>query len=144
VADFDNVVRVNLNGAFYMMKAIAPIMTKNRRGRIINLSSVAGLRGNPGQVNYAASKAGIVGLTLSAAKELAPRNITVNAVAPGFIETDMTSALTEAQTQKACAQIGLGRPGGPEEVAALIAFLASDEAAYITGQTISIDGGIIM
>jgi 3-oxoacyl-[acyl-carrier protein] reductase len=142
--DFDDVVRTNLNGAFYMMKAVAPVMTKNRSGRIINLSSVAGVRGNAGQVNYAASKAGIVGMTLSAAKELGSRGITVNAVAPGFIETDMTAALTDEQMEKAYAQISLGRPGASEEVAALIAFLASDEASYITGQVIGIDGGIIM
>jgi 3-oxoacyl-[acyl-carrier protein] reductase len=143
-ADFDDVVRTNLSGAFYMLKAVAPVMTKNRSGRIINLSSVAGLRGNPGQVNYAASKAGIVGLTLSAAKELGSRGITVNAVAPGFIETDMTAALTDEQKEKAYAQISLGRPGKAGEVAALIAFLASDEAGYITGQVIGIDGGIII
>jgi 3-oxoacyl-[acyl-carrier protein] reductase len=143
-ADFDEVIRTNLNGAFYMLKAVAPVMTKNRKGRVINISSVAGVRGNAGQVNYSSSKAGVIGLTLSAAKELGSRGITVNAVAPGFIETDMTSVLTDEQKEKAYAQISLGRPGSPQEVAALIAFLASDDAAYITGQVIGIDGGIIM
>jgi 3-oxoacyl-[acyl-carrier protein] reductase len=142
--DFDAVVRTNLNGAFYMLKAVAPVMTKNRSGRVINISSVAGVRGNAGQVNYSSSKAGVIGLTLSAAKELGSRGITVNAVAPGFIETDMTAVLTDEQKAKAYAQISLGRPGGPGEVAALITFLASDDAAYITGQVIGIDGGIIM
>jgi 3-oxoacyl-[acyl-carrier protein] reductase len=142
--DFTDVLSVNLTGAFNMMKAAAPIMTKQRSGRIINLSSVSGVRGNAGQINYSASKAGLIGMSLSAAKELGPRNITVNAVAPGFIETDMTEILTDAQRDAAQASIALGRLGKAEEVAKLIGFLASDDAAYITGQVIGIDGGIVL
>jgi 3-oxoacyl-[acyl-carrier protein] reductase len=142
--DFDSVIQTNLSGTFFMLTALTPIMVKARRGRIINLSSVAGVHGNAGQVNYSASKAGVIGLTKSAAKELAPRNITVNAIAPGLIETDMAAALTEEQKEKFTGQIGLGRLGRAEEVAALAVFLASDNAAYITGQVICIDGGITM
>lgn len=142
--DFDSVVKTNLNGTFYMLKAVAPLMTKKRSGRIINLSSVVGIKGNPGQVNYSASKAGVIGLTLSSAKELGSRGITVNAVAPGFISTEMTDVMTDAQKEGAIASINLGRVGEAWEVAKLVAFLASDDAAYITGQVISIDGGMII
>lgn len=142
--DFTDVLAVNLTGAFNMTKAAAPIMTKQRSGRIVNLSSVSGVRGNAGQINYSASKAGLIGMTLSASKELGPRNITVNAVAPGFIETDMTEILTDAQREAAQTSIALGRLGQAEEVAKLICFLASDDAAYITGQVIGIDGGIVL
>jgi 3-oxoacyl-[acyl-carrier protein] reductase len=140
--DFDGVVRTNLSGAFYMMAAVAPMMTKQRSGRIINISSVAGVRGNPAQANYAASKAGLIGLTMSAAKELGSRGITVNAVAPGYIRTDMTEGLTEEQKARMLDVISLKRAGAPEDVAALVAFLASGAAAYITGQTICVDGGM--
>lgn len=140
--EFESVVNTNLNGSFYMLKAVAPLMTKKRYGRIINMSSVVGIKGNPGQVNYSASKAGVIGLTLSAAKELGVRGITVNAVAPGYISTDMTGAMTDEQKEAISGSIVLGRPGEPEEVASLITFLASDEAGYITGQVISIDGGL--
>lgn len=142
--DFDKVVKTNLNGSFYMLKSVAPLMTKKRSGRIINLSSVVGIKGNPGQVNYSSSKAGVIGLTLSAAKELGSRGITVNAVAPGYISTDMTGVLTDAQKEAAVSAINLGRIGEPWEVAKLVAFLASDDAGYITGQVISIDGGMII
>lgn len=144
--EFDKVVQTNLSGAFYMMQAAAKAMLKNgeRGGRIINISSVVGLRGNPGQVNYSASKAGIIGMTLSAAKELGSRGITVNAVAPGYIETDMTAGLSEEQRRLAISATSLGRPGSPEDVAAAAAFFASPEAAYITGQILAVDGGMII
>jgi 3-oxoacyl-[acyl-carrier protein] reductase len=141
---FDQVVRTNLNGAFYMLREATPFMLKQRAGRVINISSVAGVKGNAGQVNYAASKAGLIGLTLSAAKELGSRGITVNAIAPGFIDTDMTKALTDKQREDSIERVALGRAGKPEEVAALAAFLASEEAGYITGQVISIDGGLLI
>ena len=141
---FDRVVRINLNGAFYMLKEMSTIMLKQREGRIVNLSSVSGVKGNAGQANYSASKAGLVGLTLSAAKELGGKGITVNAVAPGFIESAMTKALSEAQWENIMKQIASGRAGTPEEVAEVICFLCSDKAAYITGQVIAIDGGLIM
>lgn len=140
--DFDAVIDVNLKGTFNCCKAAAKVMMKQRRGSIINMSSVVGLHGNAGQVNYAASKAGVVGITKTLAKELARRNITVNAIAPGFIETDMTGALTDEQQERIAAQIGLGRLGSPEDIAALVRFLASDSARYITGQVISVDGGL--
>jgi 3-oxoacyl-[acyl-carrier protein] reductase len=126
------------------MKAVARQMVKQRYGRIVNLSSVVGLRGNAGQVNYAASKAGIIGMTKSLAKELASRGVTVNAVAPGFMDTDMTSAMPEEAKTAALASIPLGRLGAPEDVARTVAFLASDEAAYITGQVLAVDGGMSM
>lgn len=139
---FDKVVSTNLNGAFYMIKELSPMMVKQREGRIINISSVAGVKGNPGQANYSASKAGLIGLTLSVAKELGVRNITVNAVAPGFISTDMTAALNENQMEQSIAAITLGRAGIPSDIAYTVAFLASEKASYITGQVISVDGGI--
>ena len=141
---FDKVVAVNLSGAFYMLKELTPFMLKQRAGRVVNISSVAGLKGNAGQANYAAAKAGLVGLTLSAAKELGGRGITVNAVAPGLIDTEMTRNLSEARLNNAIAAIAVGRTGEPEEVAALVCFLCSEKAGYITGQVIAIDGGLVM
>jgi len=141
---FEKVVSANLNGAFLMLKELMPFMLKQRYGRVVNISSVAGVKGNAGQVNYAASKAGLIGLTLSAAKEFGGKNITVNAVAPGFIDTDMTRALSESQLKQALAAIPVNRSGTPEEVANLVCFLCSDKAAYITGQVIAIDGGLIV
>ena len=140
---WERVVETNLSGAFYMLKELSALMLKQREGRIINISSVAGLKGNAGQANYAASKAGLIGLTLSAAKELGGKGITVNAVAPGVVETDMTKALSEEQWAGMLTAIGAGRAGQPEEVAALVCFLCSAQAAYITGQVIAIDGGLI-
>ena len=143
-ADFDAVISANLRGTFLCMKAVARTMMKQRYGRIVNLSSVVGLRGNAGQVNYAASKAGVIGMTKSLAKELASRGVTVNAVAPGFIDTDMTAAMPEAAKTATLATIPMGRLGAPEDVARAVAFLASDEAAYITGQVLAVDGGMAM
>jgi 3-oxoacyl-[acyl-carrier protein] reductase len=143
-SDFDDVIRADLSGAFYMLRAVAPLMTKQRAGRIVNISSVVGLRGNPGQVNYSAAKAGLIGMTLSAAKELGSRGITVNAVAPGYIATDMTDVLPEGQRAAMLEAIALKRAGTPAEVAKAVAFLASDDAAYITGQILCVDGGIVI
>ena len=142
--DFTKVINANLNGAFYMMKELSALMVKKRSGAIINMASVSGLKGNPAQVNYSASKAGIVGMTLSAAKELGRRGIRVNAIAPGFIDTDMTAVLTEEQKKSAAENITLGRMGKPQDIANAALFLASDMGSYITGQVISVDGGIIM
>ena len=142
--DFDAVVDTNLKGAFLCMKAAVRPMMKQRRGRIISLSSVVGLRGNAGQVNYAASKAGVIGMTKSLAKELAGRNITVNAVAPGFIDTDMTAVLPDKAKEAILSSIPMARLGAAEDVASAVAFLASDEAGYITGQVLAVDGGMSM
>ncbi|MGN1121604.1 MAG: 3-oxoacyl-[acyl-carrier-protein] reductase [Eubacteriales bacterium] len=140
--EFGEVIDVNLRGSFNTAKQVYPVLAKKRAGRIINISSVAGIMGNAGQTNYASSKAGVIGLTKSLAKELASRGVCCNAIAPGFISTDMTAAFEENETAKGA--IPLGRFGKPEEVAALCAFLCSDAAAYITGQVITIDGGMCM
>lgn len=142
--DFDNVINVNLKGTFNCVRHVARQMIKQRAGRIINLSSVVGVTGNAGQVNYAASKAGVIGLTKSTAREVASRGITVNAVAPGFIETDMTEVLSDKVKEASAAQIPLGHFGKAEDVANTVAFLASDDAGYITGQIIHVDGGMVM
>lgn len=140
--DFDAVIDVNLKGTFNCCKAAAQRMMKQRYGRIVNLSSVVGVSGNAGQANYAASKAGVIGLTKSLARELAARNVTANAVAPGFISTDMTDELSDKQRDAVLARIASGRFGEPKDVAALVRFLASEEAGYVTGQVICIDGGM--
>ena len=140
--DFDKVLDTNLKGAYFCMKAASKVMMRQRYGRIISMSSVVGLRGNAGQTNYAASKAGILGLTKSAAKELATRGVTVNAVAPGFIDTDMTSVLPENAKNAMLSTIPMGHPGAPEDVAQAVAFFARPESAYITGQVLCVDGGM--
>lgn len=142
--DYDTVLDTNLKGPFHCIRFAARQMLRQRGGRIINLSSVSGILGNAGQANYSASKAGVIGLTKSAARELASRGITVNAVAPGFIETEMTAVLPEKVRESAVAQIPLGTFGTAEDVAETVAFLASDSARYITGQTIHVDGGMAM
>lgn len=142
--DWDSVIDINLKGAFNCLKAVTRPMMKARKGRIINISSVVGQTGNPGQANYSASKAGLFGLTKSAAKELAARNITVNAIAPGYIATEMTDAVSDEARDAFLRNIPLARAGQADEVAAAIAFLASDDAAYITGQTVNVDGGLVM
>ena len=143
-SDYDAVLDTNLKGTFLCIKNVVHAMMKQNYGRIVNVSSVTGLRGNAGQANYAASKAGVIGLTKAAAKELAMKNITVNAVAPGFIETDMTAAMTDAAKAATLTMIPAGRLGQAQEVARAVAFLASDDAAYITGQVLAIDGGMAM
>ena len=142
--EWDAVLAVNLKGAYNCIRAVSKTMVKQRFGRIINLSSVVGVMGNAGQANYVASKAGLIGLTKSVARELGSRNITVNAVAPGFIQTEMTESLPEKVKAEMMAQIPLGRFGTPEEVAQAVAFLASEAATYITGQVIHINGGMLM
>lgn len=140
--DFDAVIDINLKGTFHCCRAAAKPMMKQRWGRIINMSSVVGVYGNAGQINYAASKAGVIGMTKTIAKELAKRNVTANAVAPGFIATDMTDALSDSQKEAITSRIGCGRLGEPADIAHLVRFLASDEASYITGQVICVDGGM--
>lgn len=142
--DFAKVLDTNLKGVFYCTKAVSKLMMKKRSGRIVNMASVVGLVGNAGQTNYAAAKAGVIGFSKSAAKELASRGITVNAVAPGFIGTDMTADLPESVKEKALSDIPLGRAGQPEDVANAVLFLASEQASYITGQVVHVDGGMVM
>ena len=142
--EFDKVIEVNLKGAFNCMKHVSRIMLKQRSGHIINMSSVSGVMGNAGQVNYCASKAGIIGMTKSLARELGSRGITVNAIAPGFIETEMTDVLSEDVKENLLGSIPLKRMGQTKDIAETVAFLASDKASYITGQTISVDGGMGM
>jgi 3-oxoacyl-[acyl-carrier protein] reductase len=142
--DFDAVIATNLRGAYLCTKAALRPMTKARGGRIINITSVVGIMGNAGQSNYAAAKAGIIGFTKAAAREMASRNITVNAIAPGYIETELTGVLSDTVRQAILENIPLGRLGQPQDVANLVCFLASDAAAYITGQTLTVDGGMVM
>ena len=140
--DFDDVINTNLKGTFYAMRAASKLMMKKRYGRIVNISSIVGVYGNAGQINYAASKAGVIGMTKSLAKELGGRGITCNAVAPGFISTDMTAVLSDEVKEKLAANIALKRIGEPEDVANVVAFLASDDSSYVTGQVIEVSGGM--
>lgn len=142
--EWDDVINVNLKGVYNCIKAVTRPMMKQRSGRIINISSVVGVMGNAGQANYVAAKAGVLGLTKTTARELSSRGITVNAIAPGFIETDMTAKLSDDIQQGILSQVPLARLGKPEEVAKVVRFLASDDAAYMTGQTIHVDGGMVM
>jgi 3-oxoacyl-[acyl-carrier protein] reductase len=142
--EWNDVIATNLSGTFYCTQAVMKPMLKQRSGRIVNVTSVVGLMGNAGQANYAASKAGIIGFTKSVAREIASRGITVNAVAPGFIETDMTHAMTDKAKEALVGQIPLGRVGSPEDIAAAVSFLVSEAAAYITGQVLGVDGGFHM
>ena len=143
-SDFDDVINVNLKGSFNCLKAVTPIMLKQKRGKIINMASVVGVIGNPGQVNYCASKAGVIGMTKSLAKELGGKNINVNAIAPGFIDTDMTRVLSEDQKKNILSQVPLKRLGLVSDIANVAAFLASEDSDYITGQVIHVDGGMAM
>lgn len=143
-SEWDDVINTNLKGVFLCTKAVTRPMMKQRKGRIINITSIVGVTGNPGQANYVAAKAGVIGFTKTTAKELAQRNITVNAIAPGFITTDMTDKLTEEVKNGMLTQIPLGQFGKPEDIANAVVFLASDESSYITGQTLHIDGGMYM
>ncbi|WP_337018722.1 3-oxoacyl-[acyl-carrier-protein] reductase [Oceanobacillus massiliensis] len=143
-AEFDTVINTNLKGVFICTKAVTRQMMKQRAGRIINVASIVGVSGNPGQANYVAAKAGVIGLTKTAAKELASRNILVNAVAPGFISTEMTDELSEEQKEATLGLIPLAKLGKPEDVARVVRFLATEDAGYITGQTIHVDGGMVM
>ncbi|MFC7784403.1 3-oxoacyl-[acyl-carrier-protein] reductase [Rossellomorea sp. GCM10028870] len=143
-AEWDDVININLKGVFLCTKAVTRQMMKQRSGRIINISSIVGVSGNPGQANYVAAKSGVIGLTKTTAKELAPRGITVNAIAPGFISTDMTDQLPEDVRNEMLRQIPLSRFGDPKDIAKVVTFVASDSAAYMTGQTLHIDGGMVM
>lgn len=142
--DWDAVLSTNLKGVFLTTKAVAKVMMKQRAGRIVNMASVVGITGNAGQVNYAAAKAGVIGFTKTIAKELASRGVTANAVAPGFIATDMTAVLSDKAKEAALTGIPLGRMGTPEDVSAAVLFLVSDQASYITGQVLNVDGGMVM
>lgn len=143
-SDWDDVLNINLKGVYLVTKAVAKLMVKQRAGHIINMTSVSGVTGNVGQANYAAAKAGVIGFTKTCAKELAARGITVNAVAPGFVETAMTDVLPEKIKEGIAATVPFGRMGQPEEIASVVTFLASDFASYITGQVLNVDGGMVM
>ena len=143
-AQWREVMAINLDGAYHCLRAVAPLMMRARTGRVINITSVVGQTGNPGQVNYSASKAGLIGMTLSAARELAGRGVNVNAIAPGFIETAMTAEMPASAVEQMTAQIPLKRLGAVEDVAGMVSFLMSDDASYVTGQVLNCDGGMVM